>query len=296
MAVTTAPTAPVRLDGATTALIAFTVIAWASAFPAIRAGLVDYGPLELGAARFAVAAIPAAIYLLLTRPKLPARGELWRFAYGGVFFVAAYTLLLNIGELTVTAGAASFIINVAPIIAASPRHDLPPRAPQPARLARHGALLRRHRPDRASARATAWSSISARCSSSPPPSAPPPRHRPETALRPPPPARRFRLEHGHRRPLPRPRPALRARPSAEASPAGLFSALYLGLVPSLLAYGTWTLVLARMPASRAINFMFAVPPTATLMGFALLGEVPTTLGILGGLLALAGVVLVNLRR
>jgi drug/metabolite transporter (DMT)-like permease len=51
-----------------------------------------------------------------------------------------------------------------------------------------------------------------------------------------------------------------------------------------------------MPASRAINFMFAVPPTATLMGFVLLGEVPTTLGILGGLLALAGVVLVNLRR
>jgi drug/metabolite transporter (DMT)-like permease len=42
--------------------------------------------------------------------------------------------------------------------------------------------------------------------------------------------------------------------------------------------------------------MFAVPPTATLMGFLLLGEAPTTLGMVGGVLALAGVVLVNLRR
>jgi drug/metabolite transporter (DMT)-like permease len=119
MAVTAAPSAPaIRLDAGTVALIAFTVLAWASAFPAIRAALGDFGPLQLGAGRFLVAAIPAAVYLLITRPKLPARSELWRFLYGGVFFVAAYTLLLNIGELTVTAGAASFIINVAPIITA----------------------------------------------------------------------------------------------------------------------------------------------------------------------------------
>src|SRR3712207_6573952 len=120
MAVTAAPAAPqnsVRLDLGTLTLLAVTVIAWASAFPAIRAGLADYGPVELGSARFAVAAVPAAIYLIVTRPPLPRPGELWRFLYGGLFFVAAYTVLLNIGELTVTAGAASFIINVAPIIA-----------------------------------------------------------------------------------------------------------------------------------------------------------------------------------
>src|SRR5688500_14779700 len=95
----TSPAAPLRLDAGTFGLIAFTVVAWASAFPAIRAGLESYGPLELGSARFAVAALPAAIYLLVTRPKLPARGELWRFGYGGAFFVAAYTVLLNFGEL-----------------------------------------------------------------------------------------------------------------------------------------------------------------------------------------------------
>jgi drug/metabolite transporter (DMT)-like permease len=296
MAVTTAPPAPVRLDAGTVALIAFTVIAWASAFPAIRAGLVDYGPLELGAARFAVAALPAAIYLLVTRPKLPARGELWRFAYGGVFFVAAYTLLLNIGELTVTAGAASFIINVAPIIAAilamiflHERLSLQAWLGTALSFAgigliafgegdglelNFGALL---------ILGAAFCAASATIVQKPLFT----RHHPLAVSA-------WNMVLGALCLAPGLPSALTQ--SAAASPAGLFSALYLGLVPSLLAYGTWTLVLSRMPASRAINFMFAVPPTATLMGFVLLGEVPTTLGILGGLLALAGVVLVNVRR
>ena len=68
--------------------------------------------------RFAVAAIPAAIFLAVTRPKLPDANELWRFGVGGFGFVALYTGLLNYGELTVSAGAASFIINISPILTA----------------------------------------------------------------------------------------------------------------------------------------------------------------------------------
>ena len=88
-------------DPITIAAVAVTVIAWASAFPAIRAGLAAFGPLELGALRFAIAAVPAAIFLLVTRPPLPALKEVWRFATGGLVFVAMYTALLNYGELTV---------------------------------------------------------------------------------------------------------------------------------------------------------------------------------------------------
>ena len=83
---------------------------------------------------------------------------------------------------------------------------------------------------------------------------------------------------------------------AIAASHALFAAIYLGLVPSLVAYGTWAMVLARFPAARASNFMYCVPPVATLLGFLWLGEVPSLLGIIGGALALGGVVLVNLKR
>lgn len=112
------PTAESKPDTVAVVAIVITIFAWASAFPAIRAGLAAFGPMELGAVRFAVAAVPAAIFLAVTRPKLPEKNELWRFGFGGFGFVALYTGLLNYGELTVSAGAASFIINVSPILTA----------------------------------------------------------------------------------------------------------------------------------------------------------------------------------
>jgi drug/metabolite transporter (DMT)-like permease len=107
-----------RMDTTATVAVALTVLGWASAFPAIRAGLGAFQPLELGALRFAIAAVPAAIFLAVKRPALPRVDELWRFAFGGAIFVALYTVMINYGELTVSAGAASFIINVSPIFTA----------------------------------------------------------------------------------------------------------------------------------------------------------------------------------
>ncbi len=56
------------------------------------------------------------------------------------------------------------------------------------------------------------------------------------------------------------------------------------------------MALSRLPASRATNFLFCVPPVATLIGYVWLGEVPTLVSVLGGLLALGGVIIVNLKR
>src|SRR5215213_3476513 len=106
------------IDGVTAAAVIVTILAWASAFPAIRAGLQSFGPVELGALRFAIAAVPAGLFLAATRPVWPSWGDFLRLAVGGFLFVALYTTLLNMGERTVSAGAASFIINVSPIITA----------------------------------------------------------------------------------------------------------------------------------------------------------------------------------
>ncbi len=72
--------------------------------------------------------------------------------------------------------------------------------------------------------------------------------------------------------------------------------LYLGIVPSFIAYGAWSVTVSRFPASRAANFLYCIPPTATLMGFLWLGEVPAFLGTVGGVMALAGVATVNLSK
>ncbi|WP_343234478.1 DMT family transporter [Microvirga terrestris] len=83
---------------------------------------------------------------------------------------------------------------------------------------------------------------------------------------------------------------------AEASPLNIQAVIYLALVPSLVAYGTWSVALSRLPASRASNFMDCVSPVATLLGFVWLGEMPTPLGAVGGVMALGGAAVVNRKR
>jgi drug/metabolite transporter (DMT)-like permease len=81
-----------------------------------------------------------------------------------------------------------------------------------------------------------------------------------------------------------------------ADNAARFAAIYLGTVPSFIAYCGWSVTVSRFPAARAANFLYCIPPTATVMGFLWLHEVPAMLGIAGGAMALLGVAIVNLRR
>lgn len=284
------------IGGGTALAIGVTILAWASAFPAIRAGLTGFGPLELGAMRFAIAALPAAVYLLIVRPALPRWGEAWRFVTGGLFFVALYTALLNMGEQTVSAGAASFIININPIITAAMAMML--LGERFSRWAWLGTaisffgigLIALGEGDELHVDAGALLILgSAFCNSITTIVQKPlfARHKPLTVSM-------WNMVIG----------ALILAPflpngleqAAVASSDALFAAIYLGVVPSLIAYATWTIVLSRLPASRASNFMYCVPPVATLLGFVWLGEMPTLFGIAGGMLALGGVAIVNLRR
>lgn len=284
------------LDLTTIVAVVVTIVAWASAFPAIRAGLAAFGPAELGSVRFSVAAIPAAIFLAVTRPKLPSLKESWRFLYGGIVFVAFYTTLLNFGEVTVSAGAASFIINVAPImVAIMATFTLGERFSRLAWLGtfisfagigliapgegngleiNRGALL-----ILGAAFCTASTAVVQKPLFR--------SHKPLTVSA-------SNMVIGAIALLP-----LLPAGIEQAGTAGaeaLISAIYLGIVPSFIAYGSYAIALSRLPASRATNFLYCVPPTATVMGFLWLGEVPGVAGIIGGLMALGGVIIVNLKR
>lgn len=281
-----------------TAVIALltTIVGWASAFPAIRAGLLDFGPIELGALRFTIAAVPCAIYLAVKRPPLPKLDELWRFAFGGVFFIAIYTALLNIGEQTISSGAASFIINAAPILTAimavlilGERFSTAGWIGTFLSFAGIGIIAIGEGKGLHFDRGALFILGAALCTAV------------ATILQKP------LFKHHHPLTVAAVNMVLGAlcllpflaaglAEARTASTAGLVAAVFLGIVPSLIAYAAWAIALSRLPAARATNYLYCIPPVATLIGFFWLGEIPTLLGVIGGILALGGVAVANLKR
>jgi drug/metabolite transporter (DMT)-like permease len=71
------------------------------------------------------------------------------------------------------------------------------------------------------------------------------------------------------------------------------SALYLALVPSALAFVLWGYAMARLPVATSTSLLYLVPPVAVFIAFVWLGEIPRAGELLGGLVVLAGVVLVT---
>ena len=64
-------------------------------------------------------------------------------------------------------------------------------------------------------------------------------------------------------------------------------------LPTALAYVSWAFVLSNLPASQTASYLYISPGLAILIAWGWLGEKPTVPTLLGGVLALLGVIVVN---
>lgn len=68
-----------------------------------------------------------------------------------------------------------------------------------------------------------------------------------------------------------------------------FWVVFMGVVPGALAYLWWAMILQELPASHATPLIASVPAIVILLAFPILGELPPTLSLFGGLVVIAGV-------
>jgi drug/metabolite transporter (DMT)-like permease len=71
------------------------------------------------------------------------------------------------------------------------------------------------------------------------------------------------------------------------------SVVYMGIFPAAVAYLAWNYVLKNMAASKATITLYALPLVSTLLGFLLLQERPSLISLLGGGIALMGALVAN---
>lgn len=275
----------------------FTVLVWALSFPLTKFALHQLQPLPLAAARFAVASLPIMTWLAWKRPPLPSWPDRARFLVCGLIGIAIYNALLNAGQQTVSASAASFIVNTVPILTALfAMLFLDERftawgwigaliglagvgvivADQPGGFSLgSGATLvfgsavaqaaffviQRPLVARYGALAsTAYALLAGAILLGPW--------------------------------LPQGGAALIAE---ETSQRTILAVVALALFPAVLGYAAWAFAIGQLGASRAATFLYLVPPVATLLAFALSGETPGGVTLAGGLIAIGGVALVNAR-
>lgn len=272
------------------AAIGFTILAWASAFVVIRSVGTSVEPGPLAAGRLLIGMV--ALWALQSRSRwvAPTKREWQLLLVYGVGWFGIYNVALNAGEQQLDAGTAAMLVNVGPILiamlaAAFLGERLTRWLGIGAGVAFAGALLigAATRGDADAdlggvllcLLAAATYAVGVIC-----------QKQVLTRL----PAMQVTAigcSIGAVACLPFV-PGLIDDLGA-ASAGAIAGVIYLGIVPTALAFTTWAYALGRMDAGRLGISTYLVPPVAALGGWIFLAETPPALAIAGGTLCLIGV-------
>lgn len=284
-----------KLAPSVLAALAATVLLWASAYAGIRVGLAEYGPGQVALFRLLAASVVLALYALVIRMRLPEARDLPAVLLLGFLAFTVYHAALNFGERTVGAGAAGVLIATAPVITALLAagflgEKIKPLGQFGMGLSFGGAALISvdegrgisldpgaflillsavcvsvyfvfQKPYLGKYGALAFTTYTIWAGTL------------------------FALIY---------LPGLVAQAGA-ASAGVTLTMVYLGVFPTAIAYVTYAYAFSRMDASLAASFLYLVPVLAYLIAWGWIGETPSLMSVVGGVIVLAGVFLVNRR-
>ena len=279
----------VRLEGRTVAAVVVTVLAWASAFVAIRAVSGDFAPGSLALGRLLVGTVVLGLLVARGRWVRPSRGE-WALLVGcGIGWFGIYNVALNAAERHLDAGTTAMLVNVGPVLIALfaglllregfPRWLLVGLAVAFGGVLLIGTATRGTGADGAGVALCLLAAVA------------------------------YAGGVVAQKPVLRHLPPIQVTFLACAigaisclawagtlatdlttAPAGSIAGMvYLGAVPTALAFSTWAYALSRMDAGRLGVTTYLVPPLVIGLGWLLLGEVPPVLAVVGGAICLLGV-------
>jgi drug/metabolite transporter (DMT)-like permease len=271
-----------------------TVLLWASAFPAITVAVRGLGPAGLAVARLAVASAALAALAPWMGVRRPKPGDLPLIALCGLAGMTGYQLLLNAGERVVPAGTASLLVATAPVyaslLAVAFLGEHATRRPGASQhwagsavalagtaliAASHGlgfgtsALIVLAAAVLQAIFHTAQKPLLARYTGF------------EVTA--------YAMWAGTVFVLPWTGSLLHALPHAGGAAIG--SAVFLGLAPSAAGFVLWAYAMARTDVGRVTVSLYLVPAAAIGISLVWLGEIPGPAELIGGAIALAGVLL-----
>lgn len=274
------------------AAVVVTMLLWASAFVGIRAAAPSFSHGALALGRLLVASAVLVAILVLRRGGLPPRAAWPAIAGSGVLWFALYQVALNWGEQEVDAGTAAMLIGLAPILVASvsgallgeqlSRNLVTGLGVAVAGTVLIGLSVAGSADD--SLRGVLLCVLAAVASAGGVILQKPALRKASAAQ-----VTTFGCVVGAVACLPF--TGQLVTELGDATPSAILNVVYLGVLPTALAFSTWAYALARTPASVMGITTFLVPVLAILMSWVLLGEVPGLLAVAGGVLCLAGVAL-----